>query len=217
MVVAQAAGNAEGKGPVGLCQEAHIPESGVDGVVHSVTKSDLQFTGHMDVPADGKQILCGSLGVRRHIKCLAGLDSGQRAAHDVPGIVAAASPGDDAAADSRFHDLRDLLRFQVVELHRLAGGQLHQANAVFFHDFRQKAQALHRQAATGHPQAQHVPGRIPLGVRAHAAGHTLVVFPFNITLVKRCDLFSKGSDFRAICLHPLFIHHSFIQPFFVPS
>src|SRR5699024_10788296 len=114
VVVAQAAGNVQPEGAVGLGDEAHIAEGGVHAVIHAVAEGDFQLAGHADVPADGEQVVAGGLGPGHHVEGFGGLHAGQRAGHDVARVVAAAPAGDDGGPGGLFHQGGKQVGGQVV-------------------------------------------------------------------------------------------------------
>ena len=208
VIVAQTTGDAQGEGAVRLGLEAHVTEGAVDRVVHAVAEGDFQFPGHVDIPADGQQILGCRLRPGHHVKGLSGLYAAQRAAHDVAGIVSAAALTENVTADGLRHQRRHLLSGQVVKLHSLAGGQLQLPDIIALHRFRQKLQPLQRQTAACHPQAQHVFGGIFLCVGTHPAGDALIGFFVQLSLLKGADGVCKRSDLFPESLNPLFVHHN---------
>ena len=206
MVVAQAAGDIQPEGAVRLGDEAHIPEGGMDAVIHAVAEGHLQLAGHVDVPADGQQIVAGCLGPGQHVEGLAGLHAGQRAGHDVAGVVAAAAAGDDVAVDGALHQDGNQLGGQVVQLDGLAGGQLQGGDAVLAGDAGQELQPGAGQAAAGHAQAQHVFGAVPLGVGAEAARSALVVLAGHFARGESPGLLGEFLNLVAEEIKPLFVH-----------
>jgi hypothetical protein len=203
----QSPGDAEGERPVRLRPEAHVPEGAVDGIVRAVGESDLQLPGHADFPADGEEVVRHRLRVGIGVEGLPLLHAGEGAAHDVPGVVPAAAPAEDAAGDGRLHDGGDLLRREVVELHRLTGGELQPPDVIALHGVRQELQPLRRQPSGGQAQAQHVLFRVPLGVAAHAAGDALIVLPVDFPLLELPDFFGEGLNLLPVRLNPLLVHH----------
>ena len=204
----QSPGDAEGEGPVGLGLEAHVPEGAVDRVVHPVGKGDLQLSRHVNVPADGKEIFGHRLRPRTHIERLALLNAGEGTAHNVPGIVSAPAPADNAVGDGFLHDGGHLIRRKVVELHRFAGGELHPPDMVFLHRIGQEFQLLLGQPPAGQPQTEHVLRRVPLGIAAHAAGITLIVLFLDFALLEIPDFPGEAFNLLSIGLEPFGIHHA---------
>ena len=209
----QAPGNAEGEGPVRLGPEAHVPEGAVDRVVRAVGERDFQLPGHVNLPADGEKVVRHRRRVRGRVKGLPLLHAGEGAAHDVPGVVPAAAPAEDAAGGSLLHNGGHLLRRQVVELHRLAGGELQSPDLVLLHGIRQEFQPLQGQPPGGQAQAEHVLRRVPLGIAAHAAGTALVVLPVNFALLEIPDFPGEGFNLLSVGLEPFLVHHH-TPPFF---
>ena len=106
----------------------------------------------------------------------------------------------------------DLLCAQVVELDGLAGGELQPAHLLPLHRPGQKVQPLQVQPPAGQPQAQHVPGGVPLGIGAHAAGHALVGPSVQLPPVKGGDGLLKAVDLPAEGVFPLLVHEM-LSPF----
>ena len=203
---AQAAGNVQLKGAVRLRHKAHIAERGVHTVIHAVAERNLQLARHVDVTADGKQILRCGLGPGHNVKSFAGLHAGQGAGLNVAGVITAAAAGDNAAGDGGLHDGRHLVRGQIVHLDRFAGGQLQEWHMVLLNSLCHKVQALRRDPAARQAQPQHMLGGIVLGITAKPAGNAFVVLAGNFALGKGVDRVGKAANFFAVSVEPLLVH-----------
>ena len=126
------------------------------GIVSTVAECDLQLSRHMDLTGNGEQVLCRRLRIWLHIECFALLNTGERAHHDISRIVSASATAVDLAGDSFLHEDRNLLCFQVVELHGLTGGELHKLHTVISHCLGKKLQTFFRQVSACHSETQHV-------------------------------------------------------------
>ena len=175
-------------------------------VIHAVAERNLQLARHVDVTADGKQILRCGLGPGHNVKSFAGLHAGQGAGLNVAGVITAAAAGDNAAGDGGLHDGRHLVRSQIVHLDRFAGGQLQEWHMVLLNSLCHKVQALRRDPAARQPQPQHMLGSIALGITAKPAGNAFVVLAGNFALGKGVDRVGKAADFFAVSVEPLLVH-----------
>ncbi len=165
----QASGDTDREGPVRVCLKAHVPERAVYGIIRAVGESDFQFPRHMNLPADGEQVSGHGFGPRIHVERLPDLHAGKGTADNVPGIVSAAALGVDACGNGRFHNGGHLFRRKVMELYRLAGGELEPVHAPVLHGVRKEFQPFQCQPSAGEPEPQHMFALVPLRVTAHAA------------------------------------------------
>ena len=110
----------------------------------------------MDLASNREQVLCRCLRIRFYIECLTFLHAGERTHHDISRIVSTAASAVNLTRDGFLHEDRNLLCFQVVELHGLTGGKLHKLHTVISHCLGEEFQTFFRQVPACHSETQHV-------------------------------------------------------------
>ncbi len=155
---------------------------------------DLEFAGHLRSVNEVHEELRRGFGPGQHIKGFPGVHSGEGRTHDVAGIVSTAAIADNVHIQGVVHDGIYLFRHQVMQLHGLAGGEVHQGHLLFIQGADQEIQLVFRQTAGRGPQPQHVVLAVTLGIAAIFAGETLVVLFGQFSGMKRFSFFPEQGN-----------------------
>ena len=165
-IVAQAARAVHVEQAVRPRRKAQIAERRVRHVSRSVRKAHLELAGHLLRLDERRQVVARGLRPRQHVEVLPLLHAGERGAHHIARVVAAAAHRDDAMVERALDDVADRLPRQVVQLDGLAGGEVDAPDAVPADHLRRERQLLRRHAARRHAQAQHA--RLAVALRIGA-------------------------------------------------
>ena len=205
-VVAQTARAVHVELAVLACDKAEVAEGGVGDVGGRVGKAHLELTRHLFRLEEVQQIVARGLCPRQHVEILVRLHTGQRRAHDIAGIVAAAAQGDDTRVERLLDQLAHGILTEVMQLDGLAGGEVRALDAVLADGLCHKGELIARDAACGHTQAQHAGLAALLGVAAIVAGKTFVFADFDLAGVERGRFVAEFAEIGLPCLDRNGIH-----------
>ncbi len=145
--IAKPAGGIDVEGPVFTGHKSQVAESRVGFVGIAPGECDLEFAGHLRSVNEVHEELRRGFGPGQHIKGFPGVHSGEGRTHDVAGIVSTAAIADNVHIQGVVHDGIYLFRHQVMQLHGLAGGEVHQGHLLFIQGADQEIQLVFRQTA----------------------------------------------------------------------